>query len=447
MNKNFTTVLLVTCGLTLSACGGSDTPPHAAVETPEPVQPTATEVTIKVIDGYLDNAQICVDRNIDMVCQEYELIETSTTALGEVIISQQDNAYPLIAKVFAGLTIDADSGFARHSYEMIAPAGSTLITPFTTLMVLNGLSEEELAANLGVSSESIFADYVLNDNGDVQLIARSIANTLGSLASTNGQATLNAAIEISNYATNHSINNSSSIMLTQSGNSLVAVPIDATMKSVLTHHQEWTFANLDREMFADESFRIARLTGNTLNLSNDWDNFILEEKVVYNGDGILNEQGSQYQEKFVYVDQNLLVGQASGDASDLNIWMAGLTGVKRNGYLNTSFDPALFRNQQVWYNVFDDGAEISVAKMTFSDNGTVEIAELGANSSSSTPFTLEDTRYGEAGFLNIVLADEDQPLRYESWFTSGEILVVYGENRNVFSLMTQNLDVALAIAN
>jgi hypothetical protein len=445
MNKKINIAILAFSTLIMAGCGGGDSGPNTSVSTPTPtpINPGSSQVVIKVIDGYLANAQVCVDRNSDKVCQDGERLAEKTTALGEIVIQQADAQYPLIAQILQGVTIDSDTGFARQSYEMISPAGSTEITPFTTLSVLNQMSKEDIASALNIPVADVFSDYVAADSTDVQIIARSVALTLNGLGATNGQDTLDSSISISNYVSTNAITDPTAIVVkTLAG--LETQSVKPTMKETLLSNSVWTFANLNFDTYIRENFRIANFSDNSMTLSDNWGKLLFESDIKYNSDGILNVEGTEYLEKFVYVDDNLLIGQASADEADLNVWMSGDHG----DYGSSSFDDEQFKNGSVWYLVFYEDADINIAKMTFSNTGTVEINELSTNSVMTTTFTFEKSNSEDKNiFLNVVLPDESNPLRYEAWFSSGSIIVVRDQNRRTMSLLTQSLETALTIAS
>jgi hypothetical protein len=449
MIKHLRKTMIAVAILSVTACGGGSENESVDVtpETPDVTQPLPTQLNVKVIDGYLSNAYICVDRNLNSQCEDDEYLSAQTTNVGEIIVGQADTNYPLIANVLQGITVDSDSGFAKHNYQMIAPAGSTFITPFTTLMVLNSMSEEDLAAHLNLSVDLLFTDYIASEQTNIQILARSIASQLGQLEQTPAQNILDLAQSTSTYISENIANlDSNSIILnTASGHSIAT--IDSTIKTTLLNHPVWTFANLDGDTFADEGFRIVRFTDTTVNLANQWDNFILEESVTFGTDGLLNPSGTEYLEKFVYVNEDLLIGLAAGEASDLNIWMAGLTGVKQdNTFTHPNLDPQLFSAENTWYVISDDGAEILLVKMTFSDGGLVQIVELPGGAVMQTSATLSGDTLNQNNLLTIQLVDESEPLRLKPWFKSNGLLVFREENRHLFFVMTQSLDTAMKIA-
>lgn len=173
------TVLALAVTVLLSACGGGGSSTNEPVQKPTPT-PTPTSKTITVIDGYLSNAAVCIDRNKNGQCDTGEQLSTTTDASGKITIDKADFAYPVIAQVIAGQTQDSDTpGYLSHSYEMIAGAGEETITPFTTLAKIHKMDMSALAASLNLPLDAFTGDYVAkktsnNDSAKAHLFARAI---------------------------------------------------------------------------------------------------------------------------------------------------------------------------------------------------------------------------------------------------------------------------------
>ncbi len=187
----------------MSACGGggggastpSPTPQPTPVPvptpdpTPDPVPDPTQQHTITAIDGYLENARAFIDLN-----ENYHFDATEPTAMTDTQgkatfdISGIDDALskPIIVQSFAGQTLDKDTNTtALNSYAMIAPGGSEVVSPFTTLVQLHQIkeaSDKESAINdikfkLGLLNDvDIMADYLTNPT--LHVIARSIVQLL-----------------------------------------------------------------------------------------------------------------------------------------------------------------------------------------------------------------------------------------------------------------------------
>ncbi|GLQ32966.1 hypothetical protein [Litoribrevibacter albus] len=181
--------LALTSALALAGCGGGGGGGSSNDGgTPTPPAPSGSEVT--VIDGYLENAQICIDRNRNSTCDTGETLADATDAEGKITISDEDADYPIIARIIAGETNDADQiGMISSSYELIAEAGSDVVTPFTTLAKQLNMTMADLAALLGVREAVVSANYVdlktdaalADEARQAHLFARSIVSQLDEL--------------------------------------------------------------------------------------------------------------------------------------------------------------------------------------------------------------------------------------------------------------------------
>ncbi len=148
--------------LTLAACGGgSDSEPE--VITPAPT----TNVPVKVIDGAIKNALVCLDKNANNACDADET-QGRTDASGSVTLAVPDadvGKYRVIAVVGTD-AVDADSGPVTVAYTMAAPSDQTaVVSPLTTLVAqtaaTQNLSTAEAAKLLQDMSglPSVMADY------------------------------------------------------------------------------------------------------------------------------------------------------------------------------------------------------------------------------------------------------------------------------------------------
>ncbi|MDA9556729.1 hypothetical protein N9R79_04400 [Vibrio sp.] len=90
-------------------------------------------------DGYLVNAKVCLDLDGDGVCGSDEP-STTTGSSGEFTLSEitqdQIDSSAVLVETIANETIDTDSPFEfiTQNYTLSAPAGSTFISPFTTMI-------------------------------------------------------------------------------------------------------------------------------------------------------------------------------------------------------------------------------------------------------------------------------------------------------------------------
>ncbi|KHA59230.1 hypothetical protein NL53_15880 [Vibrio variabilis] len=211
MIKKTTLVCLSTAQL--MACGGGS----SGSDTP---QAPPTSRTVQVVDGYLENATVCVDRNLDNRCAPNEFIEGTTDSMGRIEVAAADANYPLIANIIAGETKDSDQiALASKSYQMIAPAKINTINPFTSIAHLSGKSLEQIAADLNLPADVLTGNFVANRSTSIDaaishLIARSITRdfppALSDATPADLQATLMAykdkADELANQLDIHELN-------------------------------------------------------------------------------------------------------------------------------------------------------------------------------------------------------------------------------------------------
>lgn len=431
----------------LTGCGGgSDDTAGIPVQPPVPVIPKPTQVTVKVIDGYLQHATVCVDRNQNNSCELNEYLPNKTNALGEVVVESADTVYPLIAEVKAGISIDADSGFAAHSYQMIAKAGATQISPFSTLAVQNNMSEQNVAASLNLSVDVMFSDYAALTSIEAQkarLIARSLTRNMTSLSANKPQGLMDAAIQLSNFVAQNTIADLAAVTLIQTDNGLAIKPNQASIKHVLTSQNEWTYASFDRQIFSTENFRIARFKDNKVDLYNEWDNRRGEESISYSIDSIKNAAGTTYLDKFVYVSDDILISQTDSKVRDLNFWLPGFKGVKQIGFTPKELPLKKFGHGEVWYHIIDDGEEFILSEMTFNTNGMVDIKTLPPKEQMTVAYNVEDSFRPQ---LTIAINNEVKPFLIRGWAGNEQLLLVNHVNRKMFALFTQDKELAYAIA-
>jgi trimeric autotransporter adhesin len=154
----------------LAGCGGGGGT-TAVVPVPVPVPPvvsTTTNVTTTVIDGALQNALVCVDKNWNGVCDAGET-QGRTDAAGKVtlVVPNADvGLYPVVAVVGTD-AVDADLHPIPTGYTLTSPAGNAaVVSPLTAMvhetMQSAGLTaaaaEQLLQAQTGVTV-SLFADF------------------------------------------------------------------------------------------------------------------------------------------------------------------------------------------------------------------------------------------------------------------------------------------------
>lgn len=195
----------------LAACGGGG---GSSPNTDQPAAPSTTAVSTTVIDGPLQNAVVCLDKNSNGACDEGEP-SGKTDASGKATVDV-DNAdlgrFPILAIVGTD-ALDADTGAVPVPYTLRAPADQTgVVSPLTTMvqayLETTGSSSADAAAaiqaqlGLGISPLSNFVQDSSADSKLAGTLARLIVvakqeqrqDTEGALDA-NGKALKAAQIE------------------------------------------------------------------------------------------------------------------------------------------------------------------------------------------------------------------------------------------------------------
>ncbi len=167
--------------LTLTGCGGGGGSAESAT----------TDLSTTVIDGAIQNAVVCLDKNANGACDADEP-QGKTDVAGKVTfaVANADVGKFSILAVVGTDAVDADSGPVATAFVMTAPADKpTVVSPLTTLvhqvMTSSGSSSDEAGAavkSLTGISVSVFADYTLAatppaDGTDPALLARMLVVT------------------------------------------------------------------------------------------------------------------------------------------------------------------------------------------------------------------------------------------------------------------------------
>lgn len=129
-------------------------------------------LTYTAIDGYLMQAKVYFDENVNGIAEEAEY-QGLTNERGVFMGSATDA--PVIIKIVAGLTTDSDySGSLTESRELVAAPGITEISPFSTLAFLQGGSLSDIAHELGIDVDKVSGDFIAKGHEDAHLLARSL---------------------------------------------------------------------------------------------------------------------------------------------------------------------------------------------------------------------------------------------------------------------------------
>ncbi|MDX2320842.1 MAG: hypothetical protein QNK26_09650 [Moritella sp.] len=184
----------------LAGCGGSDDESTGSTATPAGA-PTVAPVsyTVKVIDGYLKNAQVWldVDGNKQLDANEPSIFSgdggVAKLDVTQIVDPQQ---YSIYAKIIAGQTVDEESGSAvPFDYMMSAPPGENEITPLSTLVSIEieqntdgSESAEKLAAikqaavakvakDFGIPEGDVLSDFIASSSANTAYVAENIVSS------------------------------------------------------------------------------------------------------------------------------------------------------------------------------------------------------------------------------------------------------------------------------
>ena len=178
----------------------------------------STTISGVAVDGYLQGANVCLDKDGDQKCTAADSAVATTTADGgySLVVDAGDaELYPVLVQVIGGTTIDSDDPngepVAKDSI-MNAPAGKySLVSPLTTLVQgkiadnsgLDADAAERLVIDdLGIDSDSnlsLFDDYVAEkQNTDLDSEAQADYDFVHSVAQLVAQAIADNIEKVSN---------------------------------------------------------------------------------------------------------------------------------------------------------------------------------------------------------------------------------------------------------
>lgn len=381
MRKTLISIAIVSL---LSACGGSSsddntnatTPPVTVPVTP-PVTPPVTATAYRVIDGYLNAADVCVIAEGKSDC-----VSIGKTDLnGMIELPSAMAAGKVVATIVAGQTTDADTvGFVGKSYQMVANISAetpNVVTPFTTLDVLDTTrTMTDIAAELNLPESVLSGDYVASEDvakAHVHALARGIVTQLATNKDTNDVSTL--------YTQTTAINK---YINTELGNANVDLnTVNIVMNSgVITHNKlvrqlsdflesgEVFMASLDVGFYAKEGVIKASFSNGQVTTNNFTQSYVIEgDKLRMTSDGRTGTDQYIYtSEDFALsiplADKDLIISSHTDFGQEVSKWnKIDLIG-------------------QTVYLLFDDaGSAVSetrrtITKLVFSDS-TVEITEEG----------------------------------------------------------------------
>jgi hypothetical protein len=203
-------VLLAAAGF--AACGGGNDEPVAVAPAPAPVPApapapapvaTTTPVTVKVIDGALRNALVCVDLDDDGACGASEP-QARTDAAGNATLAvpNAEVGRHAVVAVVGTDAVDADFGPVTAPFVLTAPGDRpAVVSPLTTLVEARSRStgEDSAAAESALRGQaglqvSLFTDYTASPATDAPASSAGTVARLVVLAAQEQAAALAPAI-------------------------------------------------------------------------------------------------------------------------------------------------------------------------------------------------------------------------------------------------------------
>ena len=183
-------LLAASVALALVGCGGSDGGSDTNTGTP-----SAGGIVITAMDGYLQNAEIWVDKDGNLANGCELNTEIVTNEDGKATISKTDFAgMSVCIKAIAGKTIDNDRGLVAKGFDLASPASESsnvIVNPMTNMVVeqmsansklTQEQAEEAVVTSIstsitGADSALIFGDYLANSSNEAKAL-KVIGETL-----------------------------------------------------------------------------------------------------------------------------------------------------------------------------------------------------------------------------------------------------------------------------
>jgi hypothetical protein len=460
MNKNKILASL-SISILLAACGSDSTTEKTTIE----LEPTSK--TVSVIDGYITKATICVDRNINQICEPSE-IAGETDNLGQFTILAEDAQYPVISQTTAGISSDSDSyGYATKSFEMLSNGDSTVITPFTTIAAKAGVSLDVLASTLNLNKDLISGDYIsLKSSGNTNAIkAHAIARTLTSILPENLEKINPLTILID--ATDYTIYIED--FITENGIEAldeVTINIINGLPSIKVLHKDlseyltadaWSFTSTNTSLFKSEGAMHIEFDTDEedFSLYGQEGNLIATTPYLIDGNKLVST--NDVSEEFIATTESIAIVKTNM-IGDMTIWSKK----SLNFPIVTEVITTTSLENETFELIFDDSTsnspQIKTVTLTFeelngSPEGTVTLTENGESFSGSYYITPEDTIRDKLTNnnkvlmpINIILND-GTAFKYHLVTESNGLMVIYEQNRDNFSLFTKNKPLAKSILN
>jgi len=365
----------------LSACGGSsssDSNEESANGSTIPVTPVA--VDYRVIDGYLNAADVCVIRQGKTNCESIG----STDENGLISVAGDITDGQIVATVIAGQTKDADNiGFVGKSYQMVADISSdtpNVITPFTTIDVLDQVkSMTDIAGELNLPESLLSGDYIASEEADksrVHALARAIVAQLSTNKDENDISTLNTKITAMNeYITTELINvnvDLNAVNIFMDGDSVIHEIAIKQLADFLESGDVYV-SSLNSAFFAMEGVMPAIFSDGQVTMNGRTASYEIDDDKL-----ITTVGGEQETDLFLYTSPDFSLSVPVND-KDLTVISHTVFGEPIDLNLINTWDENDFAGQ-TYYLLFDDAPsmdetpEPTIIKFEFSEL-TVKITE------------------------------------------------------------------------
>ncbi len=188
---------LFSASAVLTACGGGS---EEAAPPPPPAPPATVSQTVKVIDGAIRGAMVCLDKNGNALCDSDEP-SAVTAADGSATLTLpagDANKYPVLAVVGTD-AVDADNGPVTVAFSLQAPADKpAVVSPLSTLVALQAAAGSQTTAaaeqavqealGLAVSPLADFTAGAAPGNATAQSAARLLVLLTQAQATTTADA-------------------------------------------------------------------------------------------------------------------------------------------------------------------------------------------------------------------------------------------------------------------
>jgi hypothetical protein len=443
--KNKLSILAVVGGVfLLSSCGGSST----SSDSTETTDTDTSSTSIQVIDGYIDQADVYLDRDGDGVADDDEYLGT-TDSSGELTTDEDIDTYGLIANVNAGQAADADRvGPIAQSYQLTAAAGTNIVTPYSTLAQASDYTLSDLADYLNLYSTYVSGDYVAlqdTNNSNRAIKTQAVARSLTWLLADQGSLSLDDALavvdEVDTYLNDYDYSDLDTVTLQYDADETTVISNYADMEDYLTATNLWYTNSLNTSSQQDDGEQ-------TIEFDSDSGSFS-----VYDNDGELIETRDYLIDGTSLISTGNNTAELLGGLPDFALFYDTLTDQltfwSATSYeypFDTEFLTSTDFSGETWYLVSDisasDSADISVQTLTFS---TLD------GSLSGTVTGTEDDEVSTGSYYVTTIDDDDLGLvapLYLQWDDSENSLVLVNEASGVhlmydlsseqFMLMTQD---------